>query len=215
MWLQLVRVICTGITPRTLRDVAMEEMKQTGEPLCNKKKKNRKRKRPGKAAASKTVVVDTLPTQWRQLHHIGQPMLPANIVKQLTSDMKSLHAAVLSKEQALLGETHPSYPVFTAKVPTDFGFVTTYPADLIFIRYEDIFALLHMHRLDRSLVRLVSLSMAHDIIVEKTPNVAIMDPFYMTPGTTETEQAFLANYITEFMVTNKDKQCFIIPYFPE
>ena len=129
--------------------------------------------------------------------------------------MKSLHETVLTREQLLLSEKNPSYPVFTVKVPTDFGFVTAYPADLLFIRYEDIFALFHMHALDRNLVRLVSLSMAHDIIVEKTPTVAIMDPFYMTPGTTETEQAFLANYITAFMVTNKDKQCFIIPYFPE
>ena len=105
--------------------------------------------------------------------------------------------------------------MITVRVPTNFGFVTTYPADLIFIRYEDIFGLFHMHRLDRNLVRLVTLSMVHDLIVENTPGVAIMDPFYMTPRITENEQAFLATYIKDFLVTNKDKQCFLIPYFPE
>jgi hypothetical protein len=102
-----------------------------------------------------------------------------------------------------------------AKVPTGFGFVNTYPADLIFIRYEDIFRLLHMQQLDRSLVRLISLSMAHDIAMENTTHIAIMDPYYMTPTVAQTEQAFLANYIKNFLVLNKDKNCFVIPYFRE
>jgi hypothetical protein len=57
----------------------------------------------------------------------------------------------------------------------------------MFIRYDDIFGLFHMHQLDRNLVRLVSLSMAHDIFMENTPHIAIMDPFYMTPTTTQNE----------------------------
>ncbi|KAK1699493.1 hypothetical protein QYE76_016190 [Lolium multiflorum] len=129
--------------------------------------------------------------------------------------MRSVHEAILMKEGLLLQDRNPSYPVLTAKVPTGFGFVTTYPADLMFIRYEDIFRLFHMQQLDRNLVRLVSLSMAHDITMENTSHIAIMDPFYMTPATTQNEQAFLANYIKDFLVLNKDKQCFSIPYFRE
>ena len=129
--------------------------------------------------------------------------------------MKSLHDTVLTEELRLLGQTYPSYPVLTVRVPTNFGFVTTYPADLMFIRYEDIFRLFHMQRLERNFVRLVTLSMAHDLIVEKTLGVAIMDPFYMTRGITANEQAFLAMYVKDFLVANKDKQCFLIPYFPE
>jgi hypothetical protein len=65
------------------------------------------------------------------------------------------------------------------KVPTNVGFVDGYPGDLFFIRFEDIFRFLHMFWMDKSLVRVISLSMAHDIIVERRGRVAIMDPFYM------------------------------------
>jgi hypothetical protein len=111
--------------------------------------------------------------------------------------MRSVHDVVLTKERLLLGDSNPSYPVLTAKVPTGCGFVTTYPADLMFIRYEDIFGLFHIYQLDQNLVRMVSLSMVHDIVMENTPYIAIMDPFYMTPATTENEHAFLAKYIKD------------------
>ena len=89
------------------------------------------------------------------------------------------------------------------------------PEELFFITYEDIFKLFHMLRLDRNVVRLVSLKMAHDIIVEKTPDLSIMDHFYMTVGTIDKEQVFVVKYITDFLVANKDKSCFLLPYFPE
>ena len=203
------------VTPRTLLGVTMEAMKQTGTPACNKKGRKRK-KRPGQDAASNPVVrVDRLPTPWRTMHHLGEPMLPQHIVSQMTPDLRSLHDIVLFLEQELLKDTNPSYPVFTVRVPTNLGFVTTYPFELFFIRYEDVFRLFHMSRLDRNLVRLVSLSMAHDIIVEKTPHIAIMDPVYMTTRNTEKEHAFVATYIKDFLVANKDKECFLMPYFPE
>ncbi|KAK1678154.1 hypothetical protein QYE76_039002 [Lolium multiflorum] len=203
-----------GLTPRTLLGATTEGMKQNATPSCSKKKV-RKRKKSGDVAASKKVVNDKLPTPWRKMHHLGQPMLPAHIVQQVTPDMRSLHDAVLMKEDLLLRDRNPSYPVLTAKVPTGFGFVTTYPADLMFIRYEDIFRLLNMQQLDRNLVRLLSLSMAHDIAMENTTDIAIMDPFYMTPAVVQNEQAFLAKYIKDFLVLNKDKKCFAIPYFRE
>ncbi|KAK1660709.1 hypothetical protein QYE76_048868 [Lolium multiflorum] len=188
-------------------------MKQNAAPASCSKKKGRKRKKSGDVAASKIVVNDKLPTPWRKLHHLGEPMLPAHYVNKLTPDMRSVHDAILTKEKLLLKDRNPSYPILIAKVPTGFGFVNTYPADLIFIRYEDIFRLLHMQQLDRSLVRLISLSMAHDIAMENTTHIAIMDPYYMTPTVAQTEQAFLANYIKNFLVLNKDKSCFVIPYF--
>jgi hypothetical protein len=45
--------------------------------------------------------------------------------------------------------------------------------------FEDIFRLLHIFWMDISLVHLISLSMADDIIVERRGRVTIMDPFYM------------------------------------
>uniref|UniRef100_A0ACD5WW35 Uncharacterized protein n=1 Tax=Avena sativa TaxID=4498 RepID=A0ACD5WW35_AVESA len=128
------------------------------------------------------------------MHYIGESMLPEHIVKTLTPDMRSLHEFILYAERALLKDKNPSYPVFTVRVPTNCGFVTTSPTDLFFIRYEDVFRLFHMFRLERNLVRLISLSMAHDIIVEKTPHIAIMDPFNMTAHNNEKEQAFVARH---------------------
>jgi hypothetical protein len=193
--------------------VTKDALKQTGTPPCNKKK-DRKRKKPA-ASSSRPVVLDKLETPWRKMHHLGAPMVPKHIPSQMTSDMRNLHESVLYLEEKLLKERHPSYPVFTVKVPADLGFVTTYHGDLCFIRFEDIFRLFHMLRLDRSLVCLVSLSMAHDIIVEKTPGFAIMDPFYMSEAYIGKEQSFIATCIKNFLVANKDKDCFLMPYFPE
>jgi hypothetical protein len=59
--------------------------------------------------------------------------------------------------------------------------------------------------------------MAHDIIVERRGRVAIMDPFYLdelfldAPG----NRVIVLKYIEDFMVDNKDKDFFLMPYFPE
>jgi hypothetical protein len=69
--------------------------------------------------------------------------------------------------------------------------------------------------MDKSLVRLISLSMVHDIIIERRGRVAIMD--YMDEvflGATG-NRVIVSKYIEDFMVDNKDKDCFLMPYFPE
>ncbi|KAK1696501.1 hypothetical protein QYE76_013198 [Lolium multiflorum] len=124
-----------GLTPRTLLGATTEGMKQNATPSCSKKK-GRKRKKSGDVAKSKIVVNDKLPTPWRKLHHIGQPMLPAHVVDKLTPEMRNVHDTILMKEKLLLQERNPSYPIVIAKVPTGFGFVNTYPADLMFIRLK-------------------------------------------------------------------------------
>jgi hypothetical protein len=120
-------------------------------------------------------------------------------------------------ENQLLKERNPGYPVHVVKVPTNVGFVDGYPRDLFFIRFEDIFRILHTFRMDKSLVRLISLSMVHDIIIERRGRVAIMDPFYMDElflGATG-NRTIVSKYIEDFMVDNKDKDCFLMPYFPK
>ncbi|KAK1558213.1 hypothetical protein QYE76_007910 [Lolium multiflorum] len=124
-----------GLTPRILLGATTQELQNNVTPRCNKKK-IRKRKKPGDVSASKTMVIDKLSTPWRTMHHLCQMMLPANIVKQLTPDMRSVYESVLMQEELLLRDINPSYPVLTAKVPTGFHFVTTYPADLMIIRLK-------------------------------------------------------------------------------
>jgi hypothetical protein len=59
--------------------------------------------------------------------------------------------------------------------------------------------------------------MVHDIIIENSPRVMIMEPFYMdafiigSPG----NQLIASKYIEDFMAANKNKECFLMPYFPE
>jgi hypothetical protein len=144
-------------------------------------------------------------------------MLPSEILKDMGGSIKDVHDNIMYLEDQLLREKNPGYPVHVVKVPTNVGFVDGYPGDLSFIRFEDIFRLLHMFRMDKSLVRLISLSMAQDIIVERRGRHMIMDPFYMdelflgAPG----NRAIVSKYIEDFMVANKDKDCFLMPYFPE
>ncbi|KAK1599199.1 hypothetical protein QYE76_017073 [Lolium multiflorum] len=64
--------------------------------------------------------------------------MPEHVVKKLTPDMRSLHETVLHVENLLLKSKDP--PLFLAKVPTGMNFVEKYPADLCFIRFNDISA---------------------------------------------------------------------------
>jgi hypothetical protein len=135
----------------------------------------------------------------------------------MMGDMKDVHDTILYLEDEPLKARNLGYLVHVVKVPIDMGFMDKYPGDLFFIRFEEILTVFHLLRMDKNLAHLVSLSMAHDIIVENIPRVAIMDPFYMdefiigNPG----NQLIVSKYIEDFMVANKNKECFLMPYFPE
>ena len=100
-------------------------------------------------------VLDRLSTPWRKMHYLDSPMLPSEILKDMGGSIKDVHDSIMYLEDQLLREKNPRYPVHVVKVPTNVGFVDGYPVDLFFIRFEDIFRLLHMFRMDKSLVRLI------------------------------------------------------------
>ena len=131
--------------------------------------------------------------------------------------MRSVHETVLYMEQELLKMKSLSYPLHVAKVPTGMGFVDQYPADLCFIRFDDIFNIFRMKSLHFTVVRLVALSLASQIIREGTPGIAIMDPFYMresiicNPG----DRTIATKQIEDFFLLNIKKSGILIPYFPE
>ena len=68
-----------------------------------------------------------------------------------------------------------------------------------------------------TVVRLMALKMVHIIMEESTPGVAIMDPFYMLEGTMAhpRDRVLATRHIEQFLVANKNKEIFLIPYFPE
>ena len=215
----------TFVSPNTLLGAARSAMIDTGTPACLKKKKQRKRpnKKASDANASSSQqappvrVLDKLPSKWRQVHWLGQPMLPPDELAQMTGDLRSMHDHILRLENDLLSMSSPTYPVHVVKVPCGMGFMDTYPTEVMFIRFSDIFNVYNMKQLHRTLVRLVALSMAHDIITERTPEVVIMDPFYMMESVMSNrgDRLIATKVITEFLVENKEKKVFLIPYFPE
>ena len=93
--------------------------------------------------------------------------------------MRSLHDNILSLEKRRLRENDVAYPVFVAKVPEGKGFVDSAIGGTIVLRFDDIFAMFNVHPLHYTFVRLFSLSMEMRIIRDKTPDIVIVDPFYM------------------------------------
>ena len=72
-----------------------------------------------------------------------------------------------------------------------------------------------MFRLDRSLVRLIVLSMAHQVSKEKIGGVAIADPHYMieTNFRSPQGQKFMAGHLEELLLQHKWKDFILFPYF--
>ena len=112
--------------------------------------------------------------------------------------------------------TDPTYPLFVAKVPKGMGVVKESPADLIFLRFDDIFNMFHLKRFHPTLVCLVALSMAYQV-KEKTPGITIMDPYYMLESNMRIplDRIIVTKYIEDFFMANKQKKILLLPYFPE
>ncbi|KAK1603656.1 hypothetical protein QYE76_027329 [Lolium multiflorum] len=203
------------LSPNTLRATVTA----VGDgPVLQPKKRKRPAKKDAKDKAAakdkdKVALLDKLPNNWRPLHHLGEPMLPEHVLKLLTGDMASLQHV----ENLLLKSKDPGYPLFVAKVPTGMNFVEKYPADLCFIRYNDIFSIYRMQMLHFSVVRLVALSLSSQIVKEGTPTIAIMDPFYMRESIicNAGDRAIATRQVEDFMMANIKKGAILIPYFPE
>ncbi|KAK1667248.1 hypothetical protein QYE76_055407 [Lolium multiflorum] len=207
------------LSPNTLRATVTA----VGDgPVLQPKKRKRANKKDAKDKAAakdkdKVALLDKLPNNWRPLHHLGEPMLPEHVLNLLTGDMASLHNQVQYLERQLLKSKNPSYPLFVAKVPTGMNFVEKYPADLCFIRFNDIFSIYRMQMLHFSVVRLVALSLSSQIVKEGTPTIAIMDPFYMRESIicNAGDRAIATRQVEDFMLANIKKGAILIPYFPE
>ena len=172
------------ISPNTLKKAVCE---QNSVPLQQIKKKGQKR--PTKKAAGAIQPASSMirahdgpPSPKdisRRVHVAGRPLLPTNLLNAATGAMSSLHDSVLSLEKRRLRENDVAYPVFVAKVPEGKGFVDGDIGGTIVLRFDDIFAMFNLHPLHYTFVRLFSLNMEMRIIRDKTPDIVIVDPFYM------------------------------------
>ena len=85
------------------------------------------------------------------------------------------------------------------------------------LRFDDIFAMFNLQTLHYTFVRLFSLSMEMRIIRDKTPDIMIVDPFYMRAkhlGSAGDWQV-ASTYLQGVILANNDKDNFLVPYFPE
>jgi hypothetical protein len=154
-------------SPNTLHKVTGEQL-PTGSPI--EKKHHRKRNKKHKPSASQRPAGPKRPrvqhdpmsqptkgTLQGIIHEAGKPIMSDELVANASRAMENLMHGIMFLEEGLLKETNPSYPVFTAKVPADVGFIDDHPADIFFISYEDVFNLFNAKRLDYNLVRLNAL----------------------------------------------------------
>jgi hypothetical protein len=88
------------------------------------------------------------------MHIAGQPMLTKEMLANVGGAIVNLHDNIQYLEERLLKEKNHEYPVYTIKVPEGHGFVDRVPAEILSVRYEDIYNLLHSNRLDYNLVSL-------------------------------------------------------------
>jgi hypothetical protein len=120
-------------------------------------------------------------------------------------------------EERRLREKDHGYPVYVAKVPSGHGFVYSGFAEKIFLRYDDIFAMLNSYPLHYTFIRLYSLSKAMRIIRHNIPDIAIADPFYMRAVhlATAGDRAVASGYLKDFFLAHQKKCNILLPVFPE
>jgi hypothetical protein len=94
------------------------------------------------------------------MHIAGQPMLTKEMLTNAGGAIVNLHDSIQYLEECLLKEKNLGYSVYTIKVREGHGFVDRSPTEIFFVRYEDIYNLLHSNCLDYNLVRLYTLHMA-------------------------------------------------------
>ena len=113
-------------------------------------------------------------------------------------------------EKRRLRENDVAYPVFVAKVPEGKGFVDSAVGGTIVLRFDDIFAMFNLHPL-------FSLSMEMRIIIDKTPDIVIVDPFYMRAKLLSSAGGLqvTSSHLEDVILANLDKDNFLVPYFPK
>jgi hypothetical protein len=144
-------------------------------------------------------------------------MLTKEVLANTGGAIVNLHDNIQYLEERLLKEKNPGYPVYIIKVPEGHGFVDRAFADIFFVRYEDIYNLLHSNRLDYNLVRLYSLHMALKTKREKTKGIVIVDSYNMCDVAlaNEGDRAMGKEYLENIFVEDLTIDSILLPCFLE
>ena len=76
---------------------------------------------------------------------------------------------MLSREKSLITSKNPGYPLYVVNMPLGLSYIDTFPAEKFFLRFDYIFDMFHVKKLDFMFVRLYALHMNYLIGVEQIP----------------------------------------------
>lgn len=156
-------------------------------------KKHRKRPSKGNKAASmiqppqQPRVQGHIPIPGAVKWHIpGEPILSKAAVEATHGDLR-LHDDVLRREKSLIASENPGYALYMVNVSRQRSYVDTFPAEKFFLRFDYIFDMFHLKKLDFKFVCLYASYMNYIIGIEQIPYICVADPYFM-------HEAFLAVY---------------------
>ena len=133
------------------------------------------------------------------------------------SNVRRLHDDVLQTEKGLIASKNLGYPLYVVNMPRQRSYIHTCLADKFFLRFDYIFDMFHLKKLDFAFVRLFSLYMDYIIGIEQIPYICVADPYFMHEGflaVCAKHHEYARDYIVDFMVANKDKETILVPYHP-
>ena len=102
-------------------------------------------------------------------------------------------------------------------LPRQRSYVHTCPADKFFLRFDYIFDMFHLKKLDFTFVRLFALYMNYIIGIQQIPYIFVADLYFMHEGflaVCAEYREYARDYIVDFMVSNRTRRrfsCLIIP----
>ena len=214
------------ISPTTLGVVVREGMVGSLPPPAKKQRRRPDKKGPkGARAASssqpplKPRVVDRIPVEGAKRFHVaGDPILPAKALEHiLNNDLRRLHEDVLAREKSLLIAKDPGYPLYAAQVPGGKLYVERWPANKFILRFDYIYDMFHMTKLDFQFIRMYALYLNYFIRIENIKYICVADPYYMHESflaVCKEHRDYASKYLGEFMIANKDKEVILLPYHP-
>ena len=94
-------------------------------------------------------------------------------------DLRRLHDDVLRIEKGLIASKDPGYPLYMVNIPQQLSNIDFFPVDKLFLRFDYLFDMFHVKKLDFTFFRLYALHMNYIIGVEQISHICVTDPYYM------------------------------------
>ena len=118
---------------------------------------------------------------------------------------------MLREEKGLIASKDPGYPLYMVNIPQQLSYVDSFPADKFFLRFDYIFDMFHVKKLDFTFVLFFALYMNYIIGIEQIRHICVADPYSCTRASWHAEHRECAR---DYMVANKDKETILVPYHP-